>query len=578
MRLAVAFLLGAAAAFAQPYVLGPDSQPKNLPHGTTTKYTFAQSKVFPGTTRDYWVYVPAQYDPAKHAALMVFFDGGGFANATGSWRVPVVFDNLIAAKEMPVTVAVMVNPGVLPARSSQEQSRYNRAYEYDGLGDSNARFVIDELLPEVQKLVNLSANPDDRGVAGSSSGGIAAFTAAWNRPDSFHRVLSFIGSYTDLKGGDLYVSLIRKREPLPLRVFLEDGDHDQSIYSGNWYLANQSMYSALQFAGYEATFSVGTQAHSGSHGASILPDALRWLWKGYPAPIVKSYSTAGNRHFVSEILDPASDWKEVSSGHQFTEGPAIDKNGELYFADTRAGIYKIGGTFLAEAHHTSGLMFGPDGKLYAAEQTGKRVVAYNVAYNVAYDVTAPGKETVVTEGVVPNDLCVSSKGDIYFTEPSTHRVYLVKNGKRQVVYEGITYPNGVRLSPDESLLVVADSASRSVWSFQVLADGTLANGEPFYRLVLPDEGAMKANADGMAFDVQGFLYVATYQGIQICDQAGRVVAIIDKPSAATPSNVVIGGPDMQTLYVTAGDKVFARHLRRKGFHPWQPVKPAMPQL
>jgi gluconolactonase len=125
---------------------------------------------------------------------------------------------------------------------------------------------------------------------------------------------------------------------------------------------------------------------------------------------------------------------------------------------------------------------------------------------------------------------------------------------------------------------VADSASRSVWSFQVLADGTLANGQPFYRLVLPDEGALKANADGMVFDDQGFLYVATYQGIQICDQPGRVVAIIGKPSAATPSNVVIGGPDMRTLYVTAGDKVFARHLRRKGFHPWQPVKPPVPQL
>ena len=570
MKLPSLLLLATCLLGQQTYTLGPDSQTKDVPHGKTTKYTFTQSKLFPGTTRDYWVYIPAQYDPATHAPLMVFFDGGGFANETGGYRVPVVFDNLIAAKDMPPTVAVMVNPGVLPALNPTQQNRYNRAYEYDSLGDRNARFVIDELLPEVQKLVNLSADPNDRAIAGSSSGGIAAFTAAWNRPDSFHRILSFIGSYTDLKGGDLYASLVRKMEPLPLRIFLQDGDHDQSIYSGNWYLANQSLYSALQFAGYEANFVVGTEGHNGKHGGAILPDALRWLWKGYPAPIAKSSSTAGNRHYISEILDPASEWKEVSSGHQFTEGPAIDKNGDLYFADTRAGIYRIGSTFLAQAHHTSGLMFGPDGKLYAAEQDGKRIVAYDPQNSAA--------ETVVTEGIVPNDLCVSSKGDIYFTEPSTHRVYHVRNGKRTMVYEGIAYPNGVRLSPDESLLVVADSQTRTVWSFQVQPDGTLANGQPFYRLNLPDEGAVRANADGMTFDDQGFLYIATNTGIQICDQPGRVVAIISKPSPATPSNLAIGGPDMQTLYVTAGDKVFARHLRRKGFHPWQPVKPPMPQL
>lgn len=151
MKLTLLFILALQASAQQTYTLGPDSQPKNVPHGKTTKYTFTQSKLFPGTTRDYWVYIPAQYDPATHAALMVFFDGGGFANETGGYRVPVVFDNLIAAKEMPPTVAVMVNPGIMPALNPNQQNRYNRAYEYDSLGDRNARFVIEELLPEVQQ-------------------------------------------------------------------------------------------------------------------------------------------------------------------------------------------------------------------------------------------------------------------------------------------------------------------------------------------------------------------------------------------------------------------------------------------
>ena len=576
MKLVLALLVAALFVAAEDYKLGADSQPKNVPHGKTTKYTFAKSKIFPGTTRDYWVYVPAQYDASKPAALMVFFDGGGFANETGAWRVPVVFDNLIAANDMPVTVAVMFNPGILPAQdAATQQQRYNRAYEYDGLGDRAARFLIDELLPEVGKTVNLSKNPDDRGVAGASSGGIVAFTAAWNRPDSFHRVMSFIGSYTDLKGGDVYPNLIRKMEPLPLRVFLQDGQNDNDIYGGSWYLANQSMYSALKFAGYEANFVVGTEAHNSKHGGAIFPDALRWLWKGYPASIAKSSSTAGNRHFISEFLDPASEWKEVTNGLQFTEGPAVDRNGEVFFVDTSAGIYHVDGngkrtTFLREAHHTSGLMFGPDGRLYAAEQGGKRIVSYGAE---------AGDAVVVAEDVVPNDLCVSSKGDIYFSEPSKHRLWFVpKGGTKRVVDEGLTYPNGVRFSPDESLLLVADSQSRTVWSYQVQKDGSLKNGEPFYRLTIPDEGPLKADPDGMTLDDQGHLYVATNIGIQICDQPGRVVGIIRKPDEARPSNVVFGGPDMQTLYVTAGGKVFSRHMRRKGFYPWKPLKPPVPQL
>src|SRR5512133_3096460 len=200
--------------------------------GTLTQHTWT-SKIFPGTVRDYWVYAPAQYRPEKPACLMVFQDGAGFVKEDGAWRVPAVFDSLIQAGAMPVTIGVFINPGVLPALSANQENRYNRSYEYDSLGGLYARFLLEEILPEVGKHFNISPDPNDRGIAGSSSGGIAAFTAAWNRPDAFRRVLSFIGSYTNLRGGQNYPSLIRKTEPKPLRIFLQDGKNDLNIYSGS---------------------------------------------------------------------------------------------------------------------------------------------------------------------------------------------------------------------------------------------------------------------------------------------------------------------------------------------------------
>src|SRR5882724_6202623 len=166
---------------------------------------------------------------------------------------------------IPVTIGVFINPGVLPAASPSQQNRYNRSYEYDALGDRYARFLIEEILPEVGKRFNLSKDPNDYALAGSSSGGIAAFNAAWNRPDVFRRVLSFIGSYANLKGGDTLAALIRKTEPKPLRVFLQDGRNDQDIYGGNWFLGNQEIASALQYAGYENTFLIGSEGHNAKH-------------------------------------------------------------------------------------------------------------------------------------------------------------------------------------------------------------------------------------------------------------------------------------------------------------------------
>jgi sugar lactone lactonase YvrE len=213
-------------------------------------------------------------------------------------------------------------------------------------------------------------------------------------------------------------------------------------------------------------------------------------------------------------------------------------------------------------------MFGADGKLYAAQNGRKRIVAYDL----------DGNETVLAEDVPPNDLAVSNRGDIYFTDLANKKVWrLDKQGNKSVVHEGIERPNGIVLSPDQSLLMVADSWNKWVWSFQVLPDGTLANGQPFYRLETPDQSS-RTSADGMTVDDQGRLYVTTSIGLQVCDQTGRVNAIISKPQPGTFANVVFAGPDLQTLYVTAGDKVFKRKVRAKGVYPWVLSKPPRPGL
>ena len=581
----LALLTAFSAPAAADYTLGPDSQRHDgVGRGTVSRFAFNASRIFPGTTRDYWVYVPAQYDGSRPACVMVFQDGSGFASDAGAWRVPVVFDNLIAQGAMPVTIAVMVDPGVLPAAHPDTQrSRYNRSFEYDGLGSRYARFLIEEILPEVASRYRLSSDPNDRAIAGSSSGGIAAFTAAWERPDAFRRVLSFIGSFTNLRGGDRYANLIRTMEPKPLRIFLQDGAADLNIYSGSWFLANQAMARSLEYAGYDCKFVVGTEGHNSRHGAAILPDALRWLWRDYPRPIGSVPAAPVERHFISEILDPGHDWERVGGDYQATDAPAVDRDGNVYFSDAAASaIYKAAPDgavtlFRQDTGGVSGMMFGPDGRLVAVEGARKRVVVYQPDGGVK--VLASGLDS-------PNDLAVSPAGGVYFSETYGRRIWFIDpGGDRRLVYDGsrdprVLMPNGLRLSPDHSLLVVADTVLRA-WSFQVEADGSLGAGEPFYHLEMPDEveqGPVRSGADGLTLDDQGFAYFATKLGVQICDQTGRVAAIIGKPAAEDLSNLVFGGADMQWLYATAGGKLFRRHLRRKGLWPWIAVKPPQPQL
>ena len=557
----------------QEYVPGPDSQRQpGVPQGKVTKYEWT-SKIFPGTVRDYWVYVPAQYKPDKPACTMVFQDGGSFINENGAFKTSIVFDNLIRKGGMPVTIGVFINPGVVPGAGPSTQSRFNRSAEYDAVGPRFPTFLIEEILAEVAKQYNLSNDPNDRAISGSSSGGNASVNAAWTRPDVFHRVLSFIGGFTNLRGDHIYPSLVRKMETKPLRIFLQDGLQDINVYS------NYELGAALRDANYDYKLVIGEEGHNSKHGSAILPEALRWLWRDYPKPIAKP--VGGPRHFLTNnlLLDSDSGWEVVSQGYKFTEGLAVDRDGNVFFSDVpNSRIHKISsdGKVTVFREHTgeaNGLMFGPDGRLYACQNGRKRIAAFSEG----------GIEPVIADGVNCNDLAINSDRQLYFTDPQNKRVWFVDpSGNKRIAHEGILFPNGIRFSPDHAFLMVADTLSRWVWSFSVQRDGSLTNGVPFFRMEIPDEvesGPLRSGAKGLTVDTEGFIYVATKLGIQIVDPAGRTVGILDKPGDDTdPSSVVFGGAGLRTLYVTSGDKVFRREIKRTGTFPWISVAPPKPRL
>jgi sugar lactone lactonase YvrE/enterochelin esterase-like enzyme len=566
------FVLGLLAVFSGAERTAVGQESGEVPQGDVTKYTFDQSKIFPGTVRDYWVYVPRQYDPAKPACVYVNQDGV-------QYNAPAVFDALIHKGEMPVTIGVFVMHGRVRAPNENALDRFNRSYEYDGLGDNYARFLLDELLPEVEtktapdgRQIRLSKSGNDRAIGGASSGAICAFTAAWERPDAFSRVFSAIGTYVGLRGGNDYPTLIRKTEPKAIRVFLQDGSQDLNIYGGDWWMANQEMERALVFAGYEVNHEWGDGGHNGRHATQIFPDAMKWLWKDWPEPV---RSGRGSQQ-LQDILIPGEGWKLVAEGYQFTEGPASNSKGEVLFCDVPAGkSYKIGPdgrveTFIDDTKRASGQSFGPDGRLYTAAGGSKQILAYD----------DKGMVSVIAEGLPGNDLVVKHDGSIYVTSPVGNQGqvwHVATDGTKREVDSGINFPNGVTLSPDQTLLYVADYRSHWVYSFQIQSDGSLAHKQKYYHLHVPDTSD-SSGADGLRVDREGRLYVATSMGLQICDQAGRVNCIVPTPVGGL-SNLCFGGPDFDTIYATCRDRVYMRKVRTRGSHGFEPPhRPAPPRL
>ena len=264
----------------EPWKPGPDAQPRaGVPEGRLGAHRHRGVAVYAGVERGFQVYVPAQYDGRRPAALLVFQDGAGYLGAETNART--VLDNLIHARRIPLTIAVFVEPGERGPGLPIFGGKSNRSVEYDSPDDAYARFLADELLPVALHGLNVSADPRDRAICGISSGGQCAFAAAWHRPDQFGNVISHIGSFVDIRGGHEWPQRIRKAPRKPLRVFLQDGDADLDIVYGHWFHANQQMAAALAYADYDHRFVVGSGGHSIKHGGALLPDALRWLWRDH---------------------------------------------------------------------------------------------------------------------------------------------------------------------------------------------------------------------------------------------------------------------------------------------------------
>ena len=272
------------------YTFGPDSMVhEGVPQGKWDKMVW-KSEIYPNTERFVWTYVPAQYDPKKPACLMVFQDGvrqygeredNRPAGRKAEYRVPTVLDNLIARGELPVIIAVFVDPGGDIKGRNGNPDFANRSVEYDTLSDTYSQFLAKEILPPVEAKYNIRKDPAGRAIGGISSGAICAFTVAWNHPDWFGKVLSDVGSFTNIRGGDVYPQMVRDAAPKPIKIHMQDGINDNRHPDDprrDWYLQNKLMYAALKDKGYDVTYVLGDGIHSSRHGGAILPDSLRWLW------------------------------------------------------------------------------------------------------------------------------------------------------------------------------------------------------------------------------------------------------------------------------------------------------------
>jgi len=557
------------------------------PAGEVLQFSFENSAVFPGTFRDYWVYVPRQYDGTTPACVHVNQDGIQF-------DAPKVFDRLIHEKKMPVTIGVFVMHGRVKAPRADALDRFNRSYEYDGLGPDYARFLLDELLPDVEtkttsdgRAIVLSKKGNDRAIAGTSSGAIAAFTAAWERPDAFSRVFSGIGTYVGLRGGHAYATLVRKTEPKPIRVFLQGGSNDLNIYGGDWWIANQALERSLAFAGYDVKHEWGDGGHNGKHATELFPAAVEWLWREWPQGI----ATGAGSSQLQEIVRPGEGWRSVAGAAAGsvavgdpTGGAFIGTVGEA--GQQRAVVTPAGATSTAPgATGVLAAVWRPDGALamVQAPRDGSAGATVSLARGGMPAVPLPGP----LPGGRPHSIAVRADNGLFVSlagvgpDTPSRVVFVPGGGGAPTVVTTLPHParaTGICLSPDQNLLYVADGASHWVHSFVVAADGSLSAGQKYFHLHVPDTRD-DAGAEGLAVDRDGRLWVATALGIQVCDQAGRVNVILPLPGGVAARSLAFGGPEFDTLLVTGDGGAWQRSLKVRGAPgSLPPSLPAKPRL
>ena len=546
----------------------------DVPKGKVEQQIPWESKIFPGTIRDWSIYVPDQYKVDEPAALMIFQDGERMRKVDGRWRITTVFDNLIARGDMPPTIGVFINPGHDKSKQRVRGRHSNRGFEYDSLGDRYVRFLLEEIIPEVRNRYTISDDPEMHAIGGSSSGAICAFTAAWERTDFFRKVYSSVGSFTNLRGGDIYPSLVRKSEPKPIRVYMADTSGDVDNPFGSWWWANQQMASALKYMGYDVRFdSAEGYAHNADFGSSKFPDAMKWLWrKEAHSPKLDTSGDLGGDLTLLDLLIPGESWELVADDLGFADALCADKDGNVYYCDMRASsVVRIsaadGSTTEIAKESVSGLEVSPDGSLlYACQGSKNRVISID---------PKTGEVKTVAEGVKPNDLAVTKDGLILFTDTGKSQVTRIdpKTGEFTVADTGISRPNGIALSNDGGALAVSNYGGTHTWTFRVNAGGILDAKMPTMpmRLAVNPKGEFKFNepppykatsrGDGMAVDKRGRYYVTSELGVQIFDPTGRPCGVLPKVDKDQPlTTCILGGKDHNTLYIAHGKRIYSRKL------------------
>jgi enterochelin esterase-like enzyme/sugar lactone lactonase YvrE len=541
-----------------PTYTPPAIRPEDIKPGTIKQFVFTKSKVFPGTMRDVTLFIPAQYDSRKPACVYVKTDGY-------NPREKTLLETMIATKEIPVTVGVFVKPGTLPAPMKGTADRRNRCFEYDAVNDNNVRFFDEELLPFVVKeyQLNLSTDGNDRCISGGSSGGITAFTAAWNRPEAFSRVYAASGSWVAFRGGHEFPTLVRKFEARPIRAFLTTATHDMENAAGDWFLLDQEMDKALKFSGYDYRFHIVEGRHVQGY-AEHWQEAMAFLWKDWPQR-VKAGPSAPR---AQEILIPGEDWQLVAEGFKSTRGPACNAAGEVFFADTTANtIHRIGldgkvNVFVEDAAQAHSVTVGADGTLFTISEKSGKLMRYG----------GKGKGSVVLDGILGHSILARPDGSLYVTTNGDRpnapgSVWLIKGGRKKQVDAGIKFATGMAYRPDQWLLSVAEGHSKWVYSYQIAADGTLINKERFFHLHVADWDD-DAGAESICYSIEGRQFIATRSGIQISADDGPTQVILPVPGRTRVTGVALGGKDKDTLYALCGNKIWKRKVRHHAMGAW----------
>jgi enterochelin esterase-like enzyme len=611
----VLVLLSRLALTAEPeFALTEDSKPNpNVPKGTLLKdaYTAKEGSVFPGTEREYQIYLPPGFDQTKSASFMVFQDGV-------IYQAPVVFDNLIAKQDIPPLVGIFIKPGVVPAANDKALPRFNRSYEYDSVTPTYSQFLLDEFLPAIQKKhgIQLSTDPNHAAISGNSSGGICAFMVAWHRPDRFRRVFTGVGTYVGIHGADQLPVLVRKFEPKPLRVFLQSGSGDNNLYCGDWWMANQMMERSLTWAGYDVNHAWGEGGHNAKHASQIFPDVLRWLWRDWQTDIEikanakgeskwKGYEVIGDGAWEGVLHEPKktesdelslfAEMAACADGTVYVRKRSSEKNVELFSrldvsggkAEFKVRVEGDLAGFKAGAKDCLRLFFNAQHPSKAARivdvsRSGKveREIAFGDKGN-KYDPPHTRHESI----------CCDSAGRLYFAGNNDALIGRVDSDGSYQYLHGMDLHSGVLrtsageicLSPDQSLLYVTGH-NGGIDCLQLRSEPPLFQyAQHYYLMEDPQVMRYRLEVRAMCVDANGWLYVATSLGVQVCDQAGRVNFII--PTPGQPKDICFGGKDLGGLFIACENEhyrtyIYKRTTKAHGIVSGQmaPIKPPPPKL